>query len=162
MLQSRLAHREIGDPSHEFNVICSTIDYLPTLIFYKLVIALLVADMSEGRKLVLLLVSLIDDWARSGDDLASIFLGLFWIGKLYPFFYDEVINGKIYSFVTMRAKEFGDEEIYCRISGKEFRMLSGSSDLHHQAYFTFGKMRDCLETYLSTALSKQGECSNSY
>jgi hypothetical protein len=101
--------------------------YLPTLACYGAAIALVRHDMRKFASSVRMLVALLDGWAKTTDDIASILHALLWLRRIGGATSPAVLGGSSQDYLSRKASEIDDEELQCLLSGRRYNPLAEGS-----------------------------------
>lgn len=107
--------------------------YLPMLASYGAAIALATNDARKFACDVLLLVALLDGWAETKDDIASILHGLLWLSRIGGETYWAVLGGASQDYLCRKASELDDEELQCLLAGRLYDPLPEGSSARNLA-----------------------------
>ena len=114
--------------------------YLPMLASYGAAIELVTNDTRAFARDVLLLVALLDGWAGTSDDVASILHSLSWLARIGGERYLAAVGGVSREYLCRTASELDDEELGCLLAGRRYDPLPEGSkartlaaDLLHEA-----------------------------
>jgi hypothetical protein len=94
---------------------------------YGAAIGLVTNDTREFARDVLLRVALLDGWAETNDDVASILYGLLWLGRIGGETYRAVLGGASQDYLCRTASELDDEELGCLLAGRRYDPLPEGS-----------------------------------
>jgi hypothetical protein len=126
-LQLALACGRAEEAALILDGLCEPPAYLPMLASYGAAIALVTNDTREFARDVLLLVALLDSWAETKDDVASILHSLLWLARIGGEAYCAVLGGASQDYLCRMASKLGDEELWCLLSGRRYDPLPGGS-----------------------------------
>ena len=139
-LQLGLARGRAEEAALILDRLCELSAYLPMLACCSAAIALATNDARAFTRDVLLLVALLDGWAKTEDDVASILHGLLWLGRIGGETYKAVLGGASHDYLCRKALELDDEELQCLLAGRRYNPLPEGStarnlavDLLHEA-----------------------------
>ncbi|ABD88782.1 hypothetical protein [Rhodopseudomonas palustris] len=140
-LQIALARGDLAAAERHLGQLSGEAAYAPTLACYTAATAGCRDDRPSFAKALLLLVALLDGWARGVDDVASILHALAWLARLHRARVESVIAGAIAGFLIERAAELGDEELRCGFSGQRYVPLPAEAGELASRFLTRARAR---------------------
>jgi hypothetical protein len=142
-LQLALARGKAPEAAQILDQLSEPAAYLPMLACYRAAIALIGNEPRGFARAVLLLAALLDGWAETKDDVASILHGLIWLGRIGGESYRAVLGAASQDYLRRKALELPDEEISCLLAGHRYDPLPEAS-----------RARDLATDLLREALSR--------